>query len=202
MTDPIQEERSPARAPDHALLRRIAERDERALAELYDRWAERVRDVAYWILQDEEEADEVVEDTFWQVWRTADRYDRRRAPGSTWLGMIARSRALDRLRARRRAGAEGSVPACRAFAEAQAAGPGDDPLAEQEGAERRAAVAAALGSLPEEQRRVLELAFFDGLSHAEVAARADLPLGTVKTRIRLAIMKLRQHLVSRRNGDL
>ena len=108
MTDSRHEPpaRSSARARDHDLLQRVAEGDEAALAGLYDRWAARVRDVAHWILQDEDEADDVVEETFWQVWRTAGRYDWRRAAGSTWLAIIARSRALDRLRARRRAGGD------------------------------------------------------------------------------------------------
>ncbi len=80
----------------------MADGDESALAALYDGWAERVHTLASWILKDPDEAEDVVEDTFWQAWRTASRFDARRGAGSTWLMMIARSRALDRLRARRR----------------------------------------------------------------------------------------------------
>src|SRR5215210_5063171 len=93
---------STAHDPDAALLRRMADGDESALAALYDRWVDRVHTVAFWILKDRDEAEDVVEETFWQVWRTAARYDFARSAGSTWLMLIARSRALDRLRAQRR----------------------------------------------------------------------------------------------------
>src|SRR6476661_7993596 len=88
--------------PDALLFRRMADGDEAALGVLYDRWADRVHTVAFWILKDTDEAEDVVEETFWQVWRSAARYDARRSSGATWLILIARSRALDRLRAQRR----------------------------------------------------------------------------------------------------
>src|SRR5919107_445544 len=87
---------------DSALLHRMADGDETALAALYDRWSTRVHTIAFWMLKDADDAEDVVEETFWQAWRNAGRFDRSRASPSTWLTMIARSRALDRLRAERR----------------------------------------------------------------------------------------------------
>ena len=92
-----------ARVPDdddRALLRRLADGDEAALVSLYDLWSERVHALALWILKDADDAEDVVEETFWQIWRTAGGYQGQRSAGSTWIMMIARSRALDRLRAR------------------------------------------------------------------------------------------------------
>src|SRR4051812_11898211 len=87
---------------DASLLHRMADGDESALASLYDRWSDRVHTIAFWMLQDADDAEDVVEETFWQAWRTAGQFDVRRASPMTWLTMIARSRALDRLRAQRR----------------------------------------------------------------------------------------------------
>jgi RNA polymerase sigma-70 factor (ECF subfamily) len=180
--------------PDAELLRRMADGDEAALAALYDRWVGRVHTLAFWILKDADEAEDVVEETFWQAWRTAARYDGVRSAGSTWLVMIARSRALDRLRAQRRRADWTSAPGT-AGTLLDMASPGErDPTARTEEGEHSAVLAEAIGALPSEQRQVLELAFFGGLSHSEIAARTAQPLGTVKTRIRLAMDKLRQRL--------
>ncbi len=180
--------------PDAALLRRMADGDESALAALYDRWVERVHTVAYWILQDTDEAEDVVEETFWQAWRSAARYDGARSAGSTWLVMIARSRALDRLRAQRRREdwTAATSTAGALLDEAMAGEPGTTAVPER--GEHSAVLAEAIGALPSEQRQALELAFFGGLSHSEIAAQTAQPLGTVKTRIRLAMEKLRQRL--------
>jgi RNA polymerase sigma-70 factor (ECF subfamily) len=172
----------------------MADGDESGLAALYDRWVDRVHTVAYWILKDADEAEDVVEETFWQAWRTAARYDGTRSAGSTWLVMIARSRALDRLRAqRRRADWTGAPSTAGALLdEAMDRESGTTPSPER--GERSAALVEAIGALPSEQRQALELAFFGGLSHSEIAAQTAQPLGTVKTRIRLAMEKLRQRL--------
>lgn len=184
---------------DHnrALLRRIAGGDEAALAEFYDLWTERVHTVAYWILKDVDDAEDVVEETFWQVWRTAGRYDGRRASGATWLMLIARSRALDRLRSRsRREEWMGSPSTAGALRDDAATGQREVPSAEVERRERQAELVSALAGLPPEQREAVELAYLEGLSHSEIALRISQPLGTVKTRIRLAMQKLRQGLES------
>src|SRR5215210_4219826 len=104
-TIPIRPPSSGPHAPedqDSSLLHRMADGEELALADLYDRWSDRVHTVAFWILKDADDAEDVVEETFWQAWRSAARYDRTRSAASTWLMMIARSRALDRHRAERR----------------------------------------------------------------------------------------------------
>ncbi len=178
---------------DHALLQRVADGDESALAALYDSWGERVHTLAFWILMDADEAEDVVEETFWQAWRMANQYDGRRGTVATWLTMIARSRALDRLRARQRRAAWAAAPAS-VLLERAAAGDAEVLDAEPERTERHTALASALGALPPEQREVLELAFFRGLSHSEIAEQTSQALGTVKTRIRLALQKLRQSL--------
>ncbi|MBA3346197.1 MAG: sigma-70 family RNA polymerase sigma factor [Gemmatimonadales bacterium] len=173
----------------------MADGDESALAALYDEWSDRVHTVAFWILRDADEAEDIVEETFWQAWRTASRYDPRRSAGATWLVMIARSRALDRLRALRRRAVWTSAASTThtLLDEAAAAGP-KSPGTQPDRSERDSELASALGALPPEQREALELAFFGGLSHAEIAAAMAQPLGTVKTRIRLAMQKLRQRL--------
>ena len=169
-------------------LHRIADGDESALTALYDQWSGRVHTIALWILKDADDAEDVVEETFWQVWRTAGQFDRARASASAWLSMIARSRALDRLRARRR------------YLERTAeAAQGLTIAVEPEPVETTPRLAQALDSLPPEQREALHLAFFAGLSHAEIAARTAQPLGTIKTRIRLAMEKLRLSLGFRRD---
>ena len=180
---------------DRVLLRRIADGDESALAALYDGWSERVHTIAFWILKDPDEAEDIVEETFWQAWRTASRYDSRRGAGSTWLIMIARSRALDRLRARRRWADWTAMPGNTGLLlEKTAAVSAEIPDAHTERTERQAALAAALEGLPAEQRQAVEMAFFGGLSHSEIAEQTAEALGTVKTRIRLAMQKLRQRL--------
>ena len=180
--------------PDAALLRRMADGDESALAALYDRWVERVHTVAFWILKDSDEAEDVVEETFWQAWRTAARYDGNRSAASTWLVMIARSRSLDRLRAERRRADWTTSPSTAGALLDEAVGRETDTAALPERGEHSVALAEAIGALPPEQRHALELAFFGGLSHSEIADQTAQPLGTVKTRIRLAMEKLRQRL--------
>jgi RNA polymerase sigma-70 factor, ECF subfamily len=184
-----------------ALLRRMARGDELALAALYEGWAERVYSVAYWFLQDADDAADVVGETFWQAWRTAAEYDGARSAGTTWLVMIARSRALDRVRARRR---RGEWTAARRTVEAlleQMDSGQTQPPDGAESSELRSAVASALRALPDEQREAVELAFLGGLSHAEIAEETAQPLGTIKTRIRLAMKKLREGLASLREED-
>lgn len=181
---------------DDALLRRIATGDEHALGALYDRWSPLVFSLCVHILGDDDEAEEAVEETFWQAWRQAGRYDTARGAASTWLTTIARTRALDRLRATRRRKEEAMSDLSqtkRTVVEATARR-GDDPARGAEVAERHALVRQALLALPTEQREVLELAYFRGLSQTEIAEHTGQPLGTIKTRVRLAMEKLRGRL--------
>jgi RNA polymerase sigma-70 factor, ECF subfamily len=188
--------------PARPLIRRMARGDELALAALYDGWAERVYSVAYWFLQDADEAADVVGETFWQAWRSAAAYDGARATGTTWLVMIARSRALDRVRARgRRTGWTTARATVEALLEQIDSGRSEPPDGSPESSELGSAVASALRALPNEQREAVQLAFFGGLSHAEIAEQTGQPLGTIKTRIRLAMKKLRQGLASLREDN-
>ncbi len=186
---------------DGQLIHRMADGEEAALAALYDRWSERVHTIAFWMLKDADEAEDVVEETFWQAWRTASRFDRRRASPSAWLLMIARSRSLDRLRAHRRRVERTSAAAASTMIDELNGGSSPATL-QPELSRSGAALTAALEALPLEQRVALELAYFAGLSHAEIAERTAEPLGTIKTRIRLAMQKLRQQLALLRDEVL
>jgi len=165
----------------------MAEGDESALGLLYDQWIQPVYSLVVQLLRDADEAEDVVEETFWQAWQRAASYDVSRGTVRTWLLTIARSRALDRLRVRNRRRDETPVTADVAIDER-------DPLLDLEGRERRDLVLSALNELPPDQRRALELAYFRGLTQSEIAETLGEPLGTIKTRMRLGMMKLREKL--------
>lgn len=178
-------------ADDVALMRRMVEADETALGALYDRWVRSLYSLVLHLLKDPDEAEDVVEETFWQAWRKADAYEPSRGAVSTWLLTIGRRKALDRLRARKRS-REDLIGPDRSFADLPS--PDPDPSADMEGTELRENVRVALNGLPAEQREVLELGYFNGLSQSEIADVTGQPLGTVKTRMRLAMQKLREPL--------
>lgn len=176
---------------DPALVRRMTFGDEAALGELYDRWSGLVHSVVMRITRDPDDAAEVVEEAFWQAWRQADRFEAGRGGVGAWLTTIARSRALDRVRARGRIREE----TVEVMPEPAASGdPVLDPSAAAEIDERRRLVLAAVSRLPADQRQTVELAYFGGLSQSEIAETLGQPLGTVKTRARLALQKLREAL--------
>ena len=180
---------------DASLVARISERDEAALSSLYDRHRRVIFALALRVLRDRAEAEEVVLDVFQQVWRSAGGYDPLRGSVGGWLFTLCRSRALDRLRAhgRRKAAHEALASEERSGgAPTASASDGPDVIADRD--QRRAIVSRALGGLAPVQRVALELAYYEGLSHSEIAARLEAPLGTVKTRIRQAILALRESL--------
>jgi RNA polymerase sigma-70 factor, ECF subfamily len=169
------------------LVAALRRRDEGALAELYDRYGHTVYALGLRVTGDSGAAEEISIDTFWQLWQQVDRYDARQGSLLNWLLTMARSRALDRLRARaalKRTAAED--PTDVAYA------PRPDELAELR--QRRQLVRQALETLSPEQRAALSLAYYEGLSHSQIAARLQEPLGTVKTRIRHALSVLRRTL--------
>lgn len=170
----------------------MASGDERALGTLYDRWHALVHGAIVRILSQPDDVDDVVEEVFWQAWRQAGRYEASRGAVHTWLLTIARSRALDRARALARHREEPLDDMHMAEVELPAAQ--GDPSVDAEMSNRRAIVLAALAVLPPEQREAIELGYFEGLSQTEIAERTGKPLGTVKTRTRLAMQKLRDRL--------
>ena len=179
-----------ASVPDDAqLLRKMAAGNEPALATFYDRWHPLVHAVVLRVLRSSDDVEDVVEETFWQAWRQAGRYESARGSVQTWILTIARSRALDRVRLTNRRREE-SLEGERGAQVLQLASE-SDPSMDAEAAERRRVVLAALAALPQEQREALELGYFDGLSQSEIAQRTGQPLGTIKTRMRLAMQKLR-----------
>lgn len=187
--DPLS---SPIEDPvkDQHALRRMANGDADAVAELYDRHARRVYSLALRILGDAPDAEDVVQEVFVQAWRQASRYTATRGVVAAWLLTLARSRAIDRLRARRaRADQVFGAPVTNEVAD-----PG--PLVDWQvlSSEQARLMRAALERLPILQRLAIELAYFEGLTHAEIAARLEEPLGTVKTRIRSGLTKLRETL--------
>lgn len=156
-----------------------------ALRTLYEEHAPRALAIAVRILRDQTEAEDVVQETFLELWRRAAQFDTRKGGAVAWVVTIARSRAIDRMRSSGTAARAVEGAAREAVPPAQR-GPSDD-------AERRreeARVATALAELPVEQRQTIELAYFEGLSQSEIASRMGSPLGTVKMRVKLAMSKL------------
>ena len=178
------------RAGDHAALARMARGEGDAVAELYDRHARPIYSLALRILGDATEAEDIVQEVFSQAWKQAARYNASRGAVGAWLLTLTRSRAIDRLRAKR--ARPGEVSGERAADQLVDAGPPADLLVLS--SEQVARVRAALDELPLLQRAAIELAYYEGLTHAEIADRLEQPLGTVKTRIRLAMLKLRDVL--------
>ena len=175
---------------DRQSLDRMARGDHDALADLYDRHGRLVYSLALRIVRDQRDAEEVVQDVFAQAWRQSSRYRVGRGSVMAWLLAMTRSRAVDRLRGRKsRPDVDAGMPPVVEFPDDQA--PIDQRLAAQARGEQ---VRAALETLPFLQRVALELAFYEGLTHAEIAERLEQPLGTVKARIRQALLRLRDAL--------
>jgi len=181
---------------DEVLISRMAAGDERALGALYDRHGGAAFAVAHAVTGDAADAEEAVTDAFMQVWRGASTFDAARGTVQAWLITIARSRALDRVRtvSRRRRLLESAAAGDAEGLATPLSSPGEQPDRAPERAETAVLVRRSLEALPAEQRRVVELAYFGGLSHSEIAAALEEPLGTVKTRARSALEKLRAWL--------
>ncbi len=176
---------------DAALVQRLLQRDVRAFEQLYDRHSRIVYGLVLRILQQASTAEEVVQDIFLQLWRNAAQYDGSRGPFLPWLLTLARNRALDHLRRkserqRRREDQSEQLPPVVVSA--------PDFEAKLDDERRAARVRELMSALRPQQKRAIELAYFEGLSHSEIAARLQEPLGTVKSWIRNGLLKLKEGL--------
>jgi RNA polymerase sigma-70 factor, ECF subfamily len=173
-----------------SLVERVAAGDQSALATLYDATNRFIYSLILRVLGDMGTAEEVLIDVYTQLWRQAASYDANRGAPLAWMATIARSRAIDRLRSSWQEQHRKESLDVLGDAPANAASPEESAAA----SERQSLVREALNLLTPEQRRVIELAYYSGLSHSEIAEKLNQPLGTVKTRTRLGMMKLREAL--------
>ena len=186
------------RSDEATLLQAVARRDEAAFAELYDRFSRPVFSLIVRVLRSRAEAEEVLQEAFWQIWERAPDYRAELGSAFCWVVTIARRKAIDRLRANARH--------LQRIDEAQGLRADDDfispaGLETLAASERGAAVRAALAKISLEERRAIALAFFDGLTHEEIATALREPVGTVKARIRRGMLKLKPALARLRHAD-
>src|SRR5271168_1265552 len=167
---------------DGTLLQRVRQGDQSAMAEVFDRYGRAVYSVALRILKDTGHAEDVMQEIFFQVWRNSDSFVQGRGSLGAWLVVVARNRSIDMLRRRKPTDSVDDVVLASKY----------NLASEAERSALMEKVQNILKGLPAEQQRSMELAFFEGLSHSEIAERTGDPLGTVKTRIRLALITLRK----------
>lgn len=194
MTDSgITEQPDARHAIDARLLSRVAAGDREAFAEIYDRFSRPLYATAFRILNDATEAQDIVHDAFVALWEKASTFETTRGTAFSWVLTLTRNRAIDRLRSRRRRAEllESSAPSDLGLDENSSGPSADDSAATSDQA---TAVRAAVATLPADQQRALELAFFGGLTQEEIATRLRTPLGTIKARIRRGLLKLRDQL--------
>jgi RNA polymerase sigma-70 factor, ECF subfamily len=189
----FRSESAESQGEDRDCLRRMAAGDGSGATGLYDRHGRAIYSLVLRILGDEGDAEEVVQDVFAQAWRQAGKYDPSRGAVAAWLLVMARTRAIDRLRARRSRRDALTVDGDRIMATLPSSLP--DVASELLDAEQARRMQQALAGLPLLQRAAIELAYYEGLSQREIADRLEEPLGTIKTRIRLGLLKLRDVLV-------
>ena len=187
---PVYSSLQPERAQDTdvALIKAIAAKDEAALAQIYDRYRVILFGLLMRILNNREEAEDVLQEVFLQVWRKAEDFDENRGRPFTWLVTLARSRGIDRLR---------TLAVRERVAEAGAREPSEqisDAVTDAFKSEQRGLVSDALAKLPDEQKCPIMLAYFEGLTQSEIATNLGAPLGTVKTRMRTGMSRLRELL--------
>lgn len=175
---------------DYDLMDRIQRRDADALGEMFNRYGGLIFTLALRILHDRAEAEELVSDVFLEIWRRAPRYDPNRGAPMTYLVTLGRSRAIDR----QRSAASRAQHRASADLTADAPSPAPGPSASVLLDENSRRVRSAMGQLDPVPRQAVELAFFDGLTHTQIAARLNKPLGTVKTYIRQGLIRLRDCL--------
>lgn len=185
-------------ASDTDLMTAIAARDDSALRAMYDRYSPLVLAICLRVLHDRSESEDVLVDVFWEVWERAERFDGQRGSAVSYLSTLARSRAIDRRRSlesrgNRKLESLENTPT----AVATDGNPSGNAIAD----ENRRMIGQALGNLDPNQRQAIECAYYDGLSHSEIAARLNKPLGTIKTYIRTGLLRLKTTLSRRRLED-
>ena len=177
-----------ARNADQELIEKLRKGDKNAFREVYARYSQVVYNLAFRMLRSREEAEEVVQEIFLQVWNKADTYDPARGAISTWIVNIARSRSIDKLRTL------GYREQTTELIEDRVNSKSDFSRIIEDREESRKVIRDALDSLPENQRVAIEIVFFEGLTHIEAAERLNEPVGTIKTRIRLGVSKLKEKI--------
>ena len=188
--------------PDEDLMERLGRRDLGAFEALYDRYGDLVYSVSLRIVGDSYVAEDVTQDVFLRVWRRPEQFDFSRGRFVTWLMSVARNRSIDQRRSQSRRMRHEAAPSGEEDEDVLPAEPGrDDPALAAVLSEERAAVRQAMEVLPPEQRLAIQLAYFGGLTQQEIANKLGQPLGTVKTRIRLAMQKMRRVLDERRAAN-
>jgi RNA polymerase sigma-70 factor (ECF subfamily) len=175
-----------ATTSDLALVTAIRSGDQGAMASLYDRYSSIVYSVALRVLQDTGAAEDVLQDIFMQLWRNPGAFDASRGNMAAWLAVIARHRAIDALRRRRPENDIGNV----------IVSVEPDLASEADRSRAMVKVRGALQAMPGPQRSAIEMAYFEGLTHVEIAEKAGEPLGTIKTRIRSGLLSLRKVLAA------
>lgn len=182
---------APEKRLDAELLQRVAQGDAAAFAQLYDRFSPALYSMVVKMVYDEKEAEDILQEGFSHIWRRASAYDPARSAAFSWAVMVIRHKAIDRLRVlrSREHALERATQEFRHFPEAD-----ETSAAEPALRERRALVRTALQDIPDEQQVAIELAFFGGLTHEEIAEKLGAPLGTIKARIRRGLLRLRDFL--------
>jgi RNA polymerase sigma-70 factor (ECF subfamily) len=191
--NPMPDERQQA---DNHLVQRVAQGDKQAFGELYDRFSRPLYATALRVVRDPTEAQDIVHDTFVALWEKAGTFETNRGNAFAWAVTLVRNRAIDRVRMRRRRAdlISASAPSDLGYEENISGPTADDHAAL---GDQASAVRAAVSTLPPDQKRALELAFFGGFSQQQIAEKLSEPLGTVKARIRRALLKLRDSLARR-----
>lgn len=181
---------------DEQLMQAVAQGDAEALRGLFDRHASLMLGLGQRMLGRSGEAEDVLSEVFWEVWDKSARFDRSRGSVKSYLVLVMRSRCLDRLRSRKARPDRSGV----SIDKTQHEDAGPTPVAEAEAGETRAQVRRAVDALDDSHRTAIELSFYEGLSHSEIAERLGAPLGTIKGRLRSGLIKLSRSL--RKDGDV
>ncbi|MEM8874638.1 MAG: sigma-70 family RNA polymerase sigma factor [Planctomycetota bacterium] len=179
-------------------MKRVADGDANAMRALFERHAPSMLGIAARLLHDRHDAEELVNEVFLELWQKADQFTQDRGSVQTYLLLLTRSRSIDRIRSMNRKSAGGDHIVQR-LPDASVVDVGDSPHASAERTELRSIVKSELADLPEQQRHLLDLAFFGGMTHKQIAERVNEPLGTIKGRLRRAMLHLRDRLHARLN---